>query len=501
MSLLIKNVQILGAPREFAGGVDVFVSGDTISAIGNFPDKRADQVFDGQGAYLAPGFIDVNTDSDHYLSIFDNPAQIDFLRQGVTTIIGGQCGSSLAPLLYGSLESIQKWTDVSKVNVGWHTLEELLKILEKKPLGVNFGTFVGHSTIRRALIGESLRDLTKNELIVFTETLKRTFLEGAMGFSTGLGYVHSRETPYNEIKSLAQATKNFQGVYSTHLRKSGKELNESVDETIRISQETGVSVMINHFMPLLGAETEYEDALDSIQALSRESDFHFNLYPFETSVLPLYTFLPTWAQNGGMEVMVSNVMDSWLKERIIKDLPKINPADFVVAYTIGNDALIGQSLADLMNFYYIKDSREALIKLMQTTRLRASILYKNINAGLIRKGILHPRSMISSNAASLPLTRHAEQPERASATFSKFIKLAEVENIMPLKAAIQKITLEPARKFKLQKRGEIREGFFADLVCFKNGEIKCTVVNGHLAFKNNESQEVLAGRPLKHHGY
>ena len=122
MTLLIRNVQILGGARDFPEPMDVFVSGDKISAIGHFPNKKADEVLDGQGAYLSPGFIDVNTDSDHYLTLFDHPSQDDFLKQGVTTIFGGMCGSSLAPLLYGSLESMRKWGgSEEKVNVNWHT--------------------------------------------------------------------------------------------------------------------------------------------------------------------------------------------------------------------------------------------------------------------------------------------------------------------------------------------------------------------------------------------
>src|SRR5690348_3985206 len=126
MTLLIKNVQILGGAHEFPDASDVFVNDDKISAIGSFPNKRADTVLEGHGAYLAPGFIDVNTDSDHYLTLFEHRGQEDFLRQGVTTIFGGMCGASLAPLLYGSLESISKWTRTDRVNVNWHTMREFL---------------------------------------------------------------------------------------------------------------------------------------------------------------------------------------------------------------------------------------------------------------------------------------------------------------------------------------------------------------------------------------
>src|SRR5665213_2732542 len=126
MTLLIKNVQVVGGARVFGEPCDVFVNNDKISAIGNFSNKNADIILDGQGAFLSPGFIDCNTDSDHYLTLFDDPSQEDFIRQGVTSIFGGMCGASLAPLLYGSLESIKKWSDTDRINVNWHTMGEFL---------------------------------------------------------------------------------------------------------------------------------------------------------------------------------------------------------------------------------------------------------------------------------------------------------------------------------------------------------------------------------------
>ncbi len=173
MTLIIKNVQPLGSTRKLPPQIDIFISGDKISAFGSFSSKGADETIDGKGAYISPGFIDVNTDSDHYLTLFDDPAQEDFLTQGVTTIIGGQCGSSLAPLIHGSLKSLRKWTDVGHINVDWNSVKDYLSVLEKRHPGVNFGTLIGHSTIRRSIIGESQRNLTKNEFKVFDEILKR----------------------------------------------------------------------------------------------------------------------------------------------------------------------------------------------------------------------------------------------------------------------------------------------------------------------------------------
>jgi len=500
MTLLIKNVQILCASEDFKESRDVFISGDKISAIGSFPNKKADEVIEGQSAYLSPGFIDVNTSSDHYLCLFDNPSQEDFLKQGVTTIIGGMCGSSLAPLLYGGLESVQKWGNISKVNVGWHTIKEFLDILDKKPLAVNFATLIGHSTIRRDIVGDSLRSLTKNELEVLSEMLRRGLKEGGFGLSTGLAYVHSRETPYSEIKHFAQITKEFNGVYATHLRKSGKEIGESVKETIKITKETGVKTLISHFMPLRKAEKEYETALLQIENLPSDFDFHFDVYPYDTSILALYTFLPLWVQNGGAAVMIANIKDEWLQPKIEKDLPLVNPDDFVVAQAPINNALVGLSLREIANLFNAPNYRTALLRLMISTELKAVIFYKNINSNLIKRVLASPKSLIATNAASFSES-HKEKilkPERAASAFTKFLNLVLEDKIMPLEEAIRKITFEPARKFGLAHRGLIKEGYFADFAAFKDGQIKFVVVNGVVTIKDGAFQNKFPGKSLRH---
>lgn len=502
----------MGGVEKYSEPKDVFVNGDKISAIGNFPDKGADQVIDGGGAYLAPGFIDANTDSDHYISLFDYPEQEDFLRQGVTTIMGGMCGASLAPLLYGSLESIQKWGDVGKVNVDWHSVQEFFAALERRPLGVNFGTLIGHSTIRRALIGGSIRELTKNELGVFGGTLRRAIEEGGMGLSTGLGYVHSYKTPYSELKFLASITKELGGVYATHLRRTDGELMESIDETIKLASDTGIKTVVSHFTPIIGAEAEYEKGLKKIEALPKEFDFHFDIYPFTTSVLALYTFLPPWVRSGGREVMLANIKDQWMKPRIVKDMSKMNPWDFTIAQAPGNDHVVGKTLHDLVDIFNIPDYREALLKLMVITELRGVAFYRNINANLITIALKSPRSLIASNAASFRETSpvKALKPERATSTFTKFLSLVETKNLMPLENAVKKITSEPARKFGLKGRGTIKEGNYADLALFSfkesrkeavismDCEVACVVVNGGVAFKNGGFTGNFAGHVLRH---
>lgn len=495
MTLLIKNIQSIEENKYS----EVFISGDKISALGSFPNKKADEIIDGGGAYLLPGFIDVNTDSDHYLSLFDWPAQEDFLKQGVTTIIGGMCGASLAPLIYGTLEAIRHWSYISKINVNWHSMEEFLSVMEKRKLGVNFGTLVGHSTIRRAIVGENLRNLTKNELAVFSEFLRRALWEGGFGLSVALDFIHARETPYSELKELAKIVSEYNGILAFHLKNRKGELLKSVEEVIKLADDVGSNVLINHFLPLLDNEEEYRQSLEKISALPEKYNLHFDLYLDDKSILPLYFFLPLWAQNGGFEVMRKNIEDEWVAERIVRDFEEINSQEFVVALAAGNDSLVGKSLEEIRQLYELSDWRLALLKLMRTTALKATIFYRNINQELIKLALLSHRFLIASNAASFSDSNSLKmiKPERATSTFTKFLELVEKEKIMTFEEAVRKITAEPAVKFNLTKRGFVKEGYFADLVGFKNGEIKFVVVNGELAVKDGVFQNRFGGRILR----
>jgi N-acyl-D-amino-acid deacylase len=410
----------------------------------------------------------------------------------------------LAPLTYGTLESLRKWSDPSRINVNWHTMAELLDVLESRPLAVNFGTLVGHSTVRRALVGEALRELTKNEAGVFARTLTEAMEQGAFGLSTGLAYVHAKNTPYAEISALAEIVAKFGGVYATHLRDNMKGLRDAVHETVRIAQERNVKTIISHFMPLRGGEAHYKEALAIINGLPASTDLRFDVYPFDRSLVPIYTFLPQWAQNGGLDVMLTNVNDEWLVARIRKDMPQINEDNFVIAQAPGNDFLVGKSLREVREMYGMQDARDALIKLMATTEMKSTVLYRNLNGDLVMDAIKSPRSFVASNAPSFGANdkkKHVKS-ERTVSTFTRFLSLAADHGLMPLNDAIRKITAEPAQKFGLAKRGVIKEGNCADFACFKAGggpvEVRFTVVNGTPVYVAGEFAEIFPGKVLRH---
>ena len=505
MTLLIKGVRVFCGNRTSDDPVDIFVSGDKISAIGNFSRKKADTVLDGQDLFLAPGFIDADTETDHYLELFSHPEQGDFVQQGITTIVGGQEGSSLAPLLYGSLEALEEWTNPDKLNIDWRNIAELFAHFVKHPLGVNFGTFVGHSTIRRALIGEHLRDLTKNELAVFEQVLREALDQGAMGLSVNLKSVYGRKTPYAELNRLAGIIRERGGAVSVALRKATG-VSKAVDEVLKLCRESGARTVISNFLPIEGQREEYEQALQKIEALDDATPLYFDVAPFETNVRPLYRFLPDWAQTGSLDDMAAHMEDEWLKPRLIKDFPELKPEEFRVARARHNETVVGYSLRDIMELYGIKQPTEALYKLMQTTKLRALIAYRNVDRQTIARALCHPRSLIASKGVSFAGRGREKtwRPDGHASAFPSFVDTVTGSELMPLGTAIRKIATAPAAFFGLAGRGSVTEGVVADLVLFSYAEkrmtIKAVIVNGRIAARDGALTGACAGTPVRRHG-
>lgn len=493
--ILIRGAEIVDGTGKPPFKADVLVNGGRISAIGDFKDQQADEIIEAKGSYLVPGFIDVNTDSDHYLTLFTNPLQQDFLLQGVTTIVGGNCGSSLAPLLYGSLESIRKWADPNQINVDWHTMGEFLEVLGKRGLGVNFATLVGHSTVRRALIGEVFRDLTVKELGVFKKIILDSISEGAFGFSTGLGYAHSRQVPFQEIKFLVDGLGKGV-VYSTHLRNERAGIVEAVREAIEVAK-SGLAVIISHLRPLRGSEKEFSEAMEVLDTEGKGLNINFDSYPFDSSLVPIYTLLPDWLKNGPLETMLANIREGHLHERIIKELPEIGENTIVIASAPKAEFLVGKSIGEF-SYNQGLGYKDGLLKLMEVTKMQATVFYHNINMDLSIQNLMSERSLVASNSPSVSDDQPTVRHERTRHTFPTFLDLVKGTRAMAFEKAIYKLTGKPARIFGLNERGEIKEGNIADLTVLKDGNVREVFVGGVGVVGDGVLTGLRPGKILKH---
>jgi len=472
MSLLIRNVQVVDGEGGEPFKADVFIQRNVIAAIGDLKNKKADEVIEGLGNYLTPGFIDLDTDSDHFLHIFSNPAQNDFVNQGVTTIFGGHCGLSLGPLLYGNLESLGSWADVNKVNVNWHTVGELLESLKRLPLGVNFGTLIGHKTIRDALTRREYRELSEQELKVFEGIISRALGEGAFGFSTGLGYIHGQYASEKEIKRLVSAVKPFGGIYATHLRSQTSELQRSVEETVRVTNYTEVRTLISHLRPLSGSEEQFESSLEYITQNTSAGNLYFDIYPHETSIYPIYSLLPKWAQLDTVEAMVEELRNPETVARIKKDLTaeagKLGSVQIVSAPR--NGYLVGRTVEKAARDLEVSIV-EALVNIMNVTSLKATVFLQDIDFEILVKALAHDRALIASNGNS-PAPGEFLKHERSTNTFPKFLELVMGRKLMTFPQAIKKITSVPAKFIGARNRGVVKEGRIADLVILGKDDYK-----------------------------
>jgi len=474
MAVLVKNALIFDGSGKPPFKSDILISGQRIARLGSFSLSSAEKKIDARGQMVTPGFIDINNSSDHYLTLFSETGQTNLLKQGITTIIGGQAGSSLAPLIDGSLRSIRKWADPSLINVNWRSVGEFLKVLKQRKLSVNFGTLIGHSTIRRALIGEDLRDLTDKELKVFNYLLEMGLSEGAFGFSTGLTYVHSHNTPFQEIEILAKTVAKFKAIYATQLRNYGEGLDQAITETLNLAKKTGVNVEINHFQPLKDYKENYQKAIVLIEKEKPRANINFDLTTGEANLIEIYTLLPEWVRHGNLEIMLRNITTANIRERILKTLEKYPAEDLTIAQVPAIlKFLIGKSIRQFSQSQNLKPA-EAILKLMELTQLKAGLWYKNIDQEVWQQTLFSENTIIAS-----------KEP-------TKFL------NLNPLEKIIVKITSLPSHKFGIWGRGLIREGYYADLVIFRDNQPSEVLVNGSLVLENGEPQKVLAGKVLKH---
>lgn len=300
--IIIKNGTVIDGTGKPMFEADVGVSEGKIKEIGDLGNEKADRIFDAKGKYVTPGFVDVNNHSDTYWRIFNNPELESLIYQGVTTIVGGNCGSSLAPLTdHDIIKSIQKWADIRTVNLNWLSVTEFFDEVQRNNLSLNFSSLVGHSTLRRGLIRDEVRSLTDNELKDMKKMLKNAMKEGALGLSTGLVYTHAKLAKTEELVELAKVVAKYNGVYTTHIRGESSNLIESIEEAIDVAKQSGVKLHISH-LKAVGKENWHlmQDAIGMIEtAKSNGMNISFDVYPYTVTGSVLYILLPEWVAKGG----------------------------------------------------------------------------------------------------------------------------------------------------------------------------------------------------------
>ncbi len=495
MTTLIKNGLLYVGTSDAPQKLDVLLQNDRIVRIGLLQKIKADEIIDAAGFVICPGFIDVHTHSDHYFSIFSNPLQADFLKEGITTVIGGNCGESLAPFSFARKNVPTDWghTQMSSANIQWHDIRELFRVLKSKKFGVNFGTLIGYTTIRNFVTGGALRDLTDSERELTKDILRDALKEGVFGLSTGFEHAHEEYIPYKEIFDLIKIVGEKNGVYATHIRDFGKRLESAVYDVLRAARETGTKTEISHFIPIKNYAEQYKKTKVIIEQESAAANIHFDIPLLYERIVPVHYFLPHWVHDENIEEMFIHIHTPHLRRRIINHFSELDLKNVTIAIAPRYlSSLVGKSLRDMSKNFGMSLGN-TLLYLMQISHMTMMCSVNDVDKKTLGDFINSPVSIISSGGSSFLKTEFNSKTWEP--IFASMHAIAKKENIT-IERLLPKFTSIPATKYGIHGRGYIKEGYYADLAIFKDSMISDVFVNGVHVIRAGVLGDVRGGRML-----
>ncbi|MBI2121555.1 MAG: amidohydrolase family protein [Candidatus Sungbacteria bacterium] len=519
--IIIKSGRVWdGGEDEEYKLVDIGISGEKIADMGNLRDAAAPLVIDASEKYVTPGFIDITNHSDTHLTMFQYPELESLILQGVTTIIGGNCGASLAPLGNpDAINAIRKWADPSHISVGWATMQEYLKNAENLHLAVNYGTFVGYGTLRRGVIGDDIKLLSQAERERMKFLLKNAMEEGAFGLSLGLSYGHERISSTEELIEVASVLAETGGIIKLHLRSEGKELIAAVNEAVRLARETGVAVQISHFK-VIGKKAwlQMTRAVELIDgADSSGVKIAFDVSPYATTGSLLYLLIPVWARRGGFKDLFHRLDDKAERARIIAEIKEYTlHYDRILVTAAKYPDVVGKTLAEAAESSLLSPE-EALLEIVKANEGQVSIVGKTVSQKNMHRLVMHQNSVIASDGESYSMDASRSGNLTHPRSFGAYAHfwhsfVMRPGNLKP-PAAVLKMSSGPAAILGLKDRGRLMKGNFADIAIFdpisfcdratyKNPYryaigMEWVLVNGKVAVENGKYVGIRAGKVLK----
>jgi len=476
---------------------DLAIDGDTIVAIGDLGRAEGLTEIDVQGLAVAPGFINMLSWAGVSL-IEDGHSQSD-IRQGVTLEVMGE-GNSMGPLNQAMREEMIRRQGDIKFDIEWTTLDEYLRFLEDRGISTNVASFIGAATPREMVIGYDDRDPSAEELDEMRAVVRSAMEEGAMGVASALIYPPGSFAEPEELLALAEVAAEFDGMYISHIRGEGGHLIEAIDELFTIARETGVRAEIYHLKssgqknwPL------FDDAVAMVeQARAEGVEITADVYTYPAGATGLNASMPPWVQEGGFDASLARLADPTLRKRIAKEMQQESDTwenMYLGAGSPENILLVGFNTEELKPYTGKTLAEVASIRgtspevtamdLIVEDGSRVDTIYFSQSDDVLRRAVGLPWVSFCSDEAS-PATEgvflKSNAHPRAYGSFARVLaKYVRNEQVLPLEEAIRKLTGFPAANLKLDRRGLLREGFFADVVVFDPNRIQdhATFVEPH----------------------
>jgi N-acyl-D-amino-acid deacylase len=541
--LVIRNGFLIDGSGNPWFRKDIGISRGKIVKVGRLCSVRAKRFMDAEGLVVSPGFIDIHSHSD--LALLINSRAESKIRQGVTTEVIGNCGTSPAPVNKETLNFLKDdWgLEAKEVTWNWSTFREYLDQMEKQGVALNVAPLVGHGTLRIAVMGVDNRLPTPEELEKMEALIAQSMDDGAFGMSTGLVYLPGCYADTSELIELCKVVARYGGIYASHIRGERETIVEALKEAIEIGEKAGVPVQVSHNCPKYGGSGKlkemfkiYKKARARGVEVTTDNDAHTDFNP------ELINVLPQWAQAGGVEKTIERLKDAETRERIKKEikedkspgpgycgLVKHGRWDRIFLFSCKkNKELIGKSFKEIAKTKGAADPFDVYFDLLIEENGDASGLFNYIEEEDIRALLKNPLMMVSSDGeATAPYGALGKIQSYSPCSYGEYPYILEryvrEEKIITLQEAIRKMTSFPAQKLGLEDRGLIREGMWADIVVFNINTIKdratsrypytfplpnyphkypegieYVLVNGKVVVEKGEHKGLLPGKVLRH---
>jgi N-acyl-D-amino-acid deacylase len=530
--LTIKNGLVVDGTGNPWFRADIGIKNGRINKIGDLHSIESKEVLDAKGLIVAPGFIDMHTHSDFSLLI--NPRAESKVRQGVTTDVVGNCGSSAAPLNDFLKEEIRKTSPVleeAKLKLDWSTMDEYLKRLDKNGVALNIVPLVGNGNIRALVMGYDARPPTKDELEEMRKVLGKALEEGAFGLSSGLIYPPSCYADTKELIELCKIVAQHGGIYTSHIRNEEDGLIDSVKEAIEIGEKSRVPVEISHHKA--GGKSNWGKVKQTLkiidEARNRGIDVTCDVYPYLAGSTGLDALLPPYIWEGGIEKLIERLKNPKIRQRLRKEMKEGIKGwssllkddgwnSIMIAYCKGHRDFEGKTITEIVKLEGI-DPFDFVFDLLIKEKASVSIVIFMMCEKDLRTVLQHPVSMIGSDSsahAPYGVLGKGKPHPRTYGTFARILgEYVRKKRVLTLEDAIRKMTSLPAQKLKLRDRGLLREGAWADITAFDPKKvadratyseplkyavgIKYVIVNGKLVVDQGKHTGALPGQALRLH--
>jgi N-acyl-D-amino-acid deacylase len=507
--ILIRNARVVdgtGSPWFLS---DVAVADGRISALGRNLQVDAKRTIDAEGRVLAPGFVDVNThveSSSRRAGLSRLPRADNFLFDGVTTIITGNCGGS-------------------EIDIA-----DYARSLEG--LGLNVATLIGHNTVRREVVGLDDRSPTAAEIREMKALVEKAMQDGAVGLSTGLLYVPGTYAETGEVIELAKVAASYGGVYATHLREQGALLHESITEAVTIGIEAGIPVQISH-LKVKGPSRwgSIGSALDLIEVYRGQGvDIVVDAYPYARASTNLGVNLPRWAVAGSAADIAGRIEDPQLRRQIasgMKDM--LNDGGYedysfaTVARFLPDESYNGLNISEINRLREGAPDIDGEIGTILDMMVEggeagmsqgASMVYHYMSDDDVDTIFRYPNAAVASDGGVVEFGVGQPHPRSYGTNARVIASFVQERNVLSLEDAVRRMTSLPARAFALHDRGIVRPGFAADLVLFDPARVQdnasfedphrysdgfdYVIVNGVIAIDGGEISDARGGQFVRH---